>query len=92
MSGFTGLVATGIGSVPFTDPQETVSLILETLPQMPYWPQMVRLGFLEEMTAQAARGLAALKVDEADRTVAMDPDLPRDEALAQFYEASCPVT
>jgi len=27
-----------------------------------------------------------LKVDETSRTVAMDPDLPRDEALARFYE------
>jgi hypothetical protein len=86
MSGFTGPVATGIGSVPFTDPQETVALVLETLPQIPYWPQMVQLGYLEDMAAQAARGLPGLKVDEANHTVAMDPDLPRDEALAQFYE------
>ena len=86
MSGLTGPAATGIGSVPFTDPQETVALVLETLPQIPYWPQMVRLGYLEEMAAQAARGLPGLKVDEANRTVAMDPDLSRDEALAQFYE------
>jgi hypothetical protein len=87
MSGLAPLVATGIGSVPFTDPQETVALVLETLPQIPYWPQMVQLGYLEDMTAQAARGLPGLKVDEASRTVQMDPDLPRDEALAQFYEA-----
>ncbi len=87
MLSLTPLAATGIGSVPFTDPEETVSLIMETLPQMPYWPQMVRLGFGEEMTAQAARGLAALKIDEAARTVELDPGLPRDEALAQFYEA-----
>jgi hypothetical protein len=86
MPGFTGPVATGIGSVPFTDPQETVALVLDTLPQIPYWPQMVRLGYLEDMTAQAARGLPGLKVDEANQTVAMDPNLPRDEALAQFYE------
>jgi len=86
MPGFTGPAATGIGSVPFTDPQETVALVLETLPQIPYWPQMVRLGYLEDMAAQAARGLPGLKVDEANRTVAMDPDLSREEALAQFYE------
>jgi len=86
MSGLSGLATTGIGSVPFTDPQETVALVLETLPQIPYWPQMVQLGYLEDMSAQAARGLPGLKVDETSRTVAMDPDLPRDEALARFYE------
>ncbi len=83
----TPMAATGVGSVPFTDPEEAVSLILEAMPRMPYWPQMVRLGFREEMTAQAARGLAALKIDEAARTVQVDPDLPRDQALAEFYEA-----
>jgi hypothetical protein len=86
MSGLSALATTGIGSVPFTDPQETVALVLETMPQIPYWPQMVQLGYLEDMAAQAARGLPALTVDEANRTVAMDPNLPRDEALAQFYE------
>jgi hypothetical protein len=86
MSGLIGLAVTGIGSVPFTDPNETVALILETMPQIPYWPQMVRLGYLEEMAAQAARGLPALKVDEDNRTVGLDPALPRDEALARFYE------
>ena len=86
MFGLSGLATTGIGSVPFTDPEETVALVLETLPQIPYWPQMVQLGYLEEMAAQAARGLPGLKVDEVNRTVAMDPDLPRDEALARFYE------
>lgn len=86
MSGLAPLAATGIGSVPFTDARETVALILETLPQIPYWPQMVQLGYLEDMTAQSARGLPALKLDVANRTVLLDPDVPRDEALAQFYE------
>jgi hypothetical protein len=48
---------------------------------------MVQLGFLEDMTAQSARGLPALKLDAEARTIQMDPELPRDEALAQFYEA-----
>jgi hypothetical protein len=86
MSGLAPLAATGIGSVPFTDARETVALILETLPQIPYWPQMVQLGYLEDMTAQSAQGLPALKLDVANRTVQIDPDVPRDEALAQFYE------
>ena len=82
------MAATGIGSVPFTDPVETVALIINAFPQVPYWPQMVRLGFAEEMTAQAARGLAVMKIDEAARTVGLDPARPRDEALAAFYEAA----
>lgn len=82
------MAATGIGSVPFTEPGETVALILETLPLVPYWPQMVRLGFAEEMTAQSARGLAALKIDLVARNVQVNTDLARDQALAEFYEVA----
>ncbi len=86
MSSLPPLAATGIGSVPFTDPDAAAAMILEYLPALPFWPQMVRLGFPEEMVAQAARGLAGLKADLESRTVAMDPDVPREEALARLYE------
>jgi hypothetical protein len=86
MSPLPSLAATGIGSVPFTDPDGAAASILEHLPEVPFWPQMVRLGFPEEMVAQAARGLPGLKVDLEGRTVSVDPDIPRDEALARLYE------
>jgi len=86
MSPLPPLAATGIGSVPFTDPEKAAASILEHLPEVPFWPQMVRLGFPEEMVAQAARGLPGLKVDLEDRIVAVDPDIPREEALARLYE------
>jgi hypothetical protein len=86
MSPLPPLAATGIGSVPFTDPDEAAALILKNLPEVPFWPQMVRLGFPEEMVAQAARGLPGLKTDLEERTVAVDRDLPREEALARLYE------
>ena len=86
MSPLAPLAATGIGSVPFTDADKTAALILEHLPEVPYWPQMVRLGFPEEMVAQAARGLPGLKADPEAGAVAVDPDIPREEALARLYE------
>lgn len=81
------LTVTGIGSVPYTDPEESVALILEHLPEMPFWPQLVRLGFREEMVAQGAGGLPGLKVDLEARQVVLDPEVSRETALAQFYEA-----
>ncbi|MHB8069494.1 MAG: uroporphyrinogen decarboxylase/cobalamine-independent methonine synthase family protein [Desulfobaccales bacterium] len=86
MSPLSPLAATGIGSVPFLDAGAAAATILEYLPEVPFWPQMVRLGFPEEMVAQAARGLPGLKIDLEARTVAMDPHLPREEALASLYE------
>ena len=87
MSALPPLAATGIGSAPFTDPQEAMSLILQNMPEIPYWPQMVRLGYREDMVAQAAGGLPGLKIDLEARTVLVDPEASRDEALAGFYEA-----
>ena len=87
MSALPPLAATGIGSVPFTEPQEALSLILQNMPELPYWPQMVRLGYREDMVAQAAGGLPGLKIDLEARTVRVDPEASRDEALAGFYEA-----
>jgi hypothetical protein len=86
MSPLTPLTATGIGSVPFTDASATAAMILEYLPEVPFWPQMVRLGFPEEMVAQAARGLPGLKTDLEAHAVAVDPAIPREEALARLYE------
>ena len=86
MTTLAPLSVTGIGSVPYNDPEEAVSLVLRHLPELPYWPQLVRLSFLEEMVAQGAGGLPALKVDLEARQVLLDPNVSREMALAQFYE------
>jgi len=80
------LAVTGIGSVPYVDPREAVSLILTHCPEIPFWPQFVRLGFREEMVAQGAGGLPGLKVDLEAHQVFLDPEASREMALAQFYE------
>ncbi len=80
------LTVTGIGSVPYQDPREAVALILEHLPEMPFWPQLVQRSFQEEMVAQGAGGLPGLKVDLEARKVSVHPGASRELALAQFYE------
>ncbi len=80
------LAATGIGSVPYRDHQEAAALILKHFPEVPFWPQLVQLGFREEMVAQGASGLPGLKVDLEARQVFLDPAADREMALAQFYE------
>jgi hypothetical protein len=82
------LAATGIGSVPFTDPQEAVDLILRHLPEAPFWPQLVRRGYAEEMLPQATAGLPSLEVDLDQRRVRLDPAASRELALAHFYETA----
>lgn len=87
MPAFAPLTATGIGSAPFTDPDRAAALILSELPELPFWPQLVRLGFQEDMVSQGVRGLPGLVLDEVNRIVKVDAQQPRELALAEFYEA-----
>lgn len=43
---------TGIGSLPFTDPEEAVSFVAEQCPILPFWPQLPRRSALERALEQ----------------------------------------
>lgn len=45
-------VCTGIGSLPHTDPENAVRLILQTLKEIPHWPQLPRLAGSEGLVTQ----------------------------------------
>ncbi|MFH1129037.1 MAG: methionine synthase, partial [Candidatus Omnitrophota bacterium] len=55
-------LATGIGSLPYEDPAKAVDLVLKYLPQIPFWPQLPKLGGCEGMVAQFAQNLPCLKI------------------------------
>jgi hypothetical protein len=87
MKHLPALAATGIGSVPFTDKQEAVRLILENLSEIPYWPQMAQKGFEEDMVSQGAGGLPLIIRDMEQRLVRVTDAVDRDTAMVKFYEA-----
>lgn len=45
-------LATGIGSLPFTDPGEALSVIVKYFPEIPHWPQLPRRGRIEDFVFQ----------------------------------------
>ncbi|HOW42238.1 MAG TPA: hypothetical protein P5110_08180 [Candidatus Omnitrophota bacterium] len=79
---FTGL-ATGIGSLPYTDPFAAVNLISTHLPAVPFWPQLPRRDHREGMVAQFAERLPCIKV--SDEGVFFD-DREADKELEAFYD------
>ena len=76
-------MATGIGSVPFLDVGGACRHILETCPEMPYWPQFVRRTHLEDMIIQFSRGLPLLAVKEQSVVIAKGS---MEKELVAFYE------
>lgn len=79
--------ATGVGTLPLAEAGEAVEIILASLPQIPFWPQLTARSPWEDMILQFASGLPGLKVDLEGRSVGLDPAIDRTAALTDFYEA-----
>ena len=77
--------ATGIGSVPHLDIRATCKNILELIPDIPFWPQLVNLGPGEDMNIQYSEGLPLIKVDEENRSITVSSD-DRETELVTFYD------
>jgi hypothetical protein len=77
-------IATGIGTVPHRAPERPVGLILEHFPLAPFWPQLSRRRFLEQMLAQFTERMPGFVVDEPARRIEFR--MPHPDAQAEFYE------
>jgi hypothetical protein len=78
------LIATGIGSVPHTEPGRITKLIFENFAEAPFWPQLSRRRFLEQMLVQFTGHMPGVHIDESARRVTYST--PESDALAEFYE------
>ncbi|MFA6320973.1 MAG: hypothetical protein WCY36_03860 [Candidatus Omnitrophota bacterium] len=66
--------ATGIGSVPFKDAQTACDIILKNFPAIPFWPQLARKGFLENMYVQFSEKLPGLILDDKNKKIEIDAE------------------
>jgi methionine synthase II (cobalamin-independent) len=74
-------LATGIGSLPHTDPAVAMRLILEHFSAIPYWAQLPRRDFRENMYAQFSEDLPGIQLDPARESLTV---LTGDDTLAQI--------
>ncbi len=80
------LRVTGIGSVPFLDPDDACVTILNSCPLIPYVPQLIKRDFRESMFVQFSENLPFLVVDPERKHVFFDERLDRERELDEFYE------
>jgi len=84
MNDLPPFLATGVGSLPHTDPDKAVRLVLAGFGDIPCWPQLPRRTFLENMYLQYAAGLpGAAIVGEKLYVEGGEGTMPEAEA---FYE------
>jgi hypothetical protein len=72
------------GSVPYTNTNEICEKIVNTI-DVPIWPQMVRLGFRENMYTQYGAVLPAIVIDDAAEKITFDTTEDITPALETFY-------
>ncbi len=65
-------LATGIGSLPHPDASSALRVILKNFPCIPYWPQLTRRDFRENMYVQFSEGLAGVKLDIAREYIGVE--------------------
>ncbi len=79
--------ATGIGSMPFDDPEYAVGAVLRHFPEAPFWPQLPALGPREDMVAQYSESMPGVRIDTAGQKTVMDTGRDLSDELEAFYAA-----
>lgn len=78
-------LATGIGSLPHTDARAAVRVTLENFPELPYWPQLPKRDFRENMYAQFSEGLVGIQMDLAHEWMGLVKDDTLMDQVEAFY-------
>ncbi len=75
---------TGIGSLPHLDAEEACRLVLQTF-DIPFWPQLPKLSFLEWMIPQYSEGMPFTVIDKNGKAILVSRNT--SDELERFYEA-----
>jgi len=79
-------IATGIGSLPISDPDKAAALSLQYLPEAPIWPQLPQRDFREQMDGQYSETLPGLRLDAVKNRFYFDTAKDLTPELENFFE------
>jgi len=82
----TKFLSTAIGSMPFEDPDYAVGVSLKSM-DAPIWPQLPRLGLLEQMEVQYSENIPCAVIDNEKNRMYFQTDCDYSEKFGEFYEA-----
>jgi methionine synthase II (cobalamin-independent) len=80
------LLPTGIGSMPHLNAQEACNIILENFNKIPFWPQLPKLGFKENMYVQFAYDLPGILIDIENKKINADSEMKLPLEIDNFYK------
>jgi len=79
-------LATAIGSLPHKSPEAACRIILNSIPEIPIWPQLPATDFRESMEIQYSEGLPGVVLDAAAGRMHFDTAADITAELETFYE------
>ncbi len=79
-------IATGIGSLPITDPDKAAALSLRYLPEAPFWPQLPQRDFREQMDSQYSESLPGIRPDAVRKRFFFDTSKDLTTEFERFFE------
>ncbi|MBN1223325.1 MAG: hypothetical protein JXB23_08745 [Candidatus Aminicenantes bacterium] len=79
-------LATAIGSMPHDNPSVACDIILNTIPDIPIWPQLPNTDFHEEMEIQYSEGFPGVVFDEEKKRMYFKTDEDLTSDFEKFYE------
>ncbi|MGC7845919.1 hypothetical protein ACP3TJ_02470 [Desulforudis sp. 1088] len=81
-----GLI-TGIGSIPFLEPEPAIEMIMQTLPRAPHWPQLPKRGDMEGFVLQFLSPLieCGILARDGEKVYFATEDEGWADGLARFY-------
>jgi hypothetical protein len=75
----------GIGSLPYTSASEAWNKVLEFFPQIPFWPQLSKRSYLENMYIQFSEGLPGLELDLKNQRIFVNIETENQQETEQFF-------
>jgi hypothetical protein len=80
------MMTTGIGSVPVPDPDAGAAFVFDADLSIPFWPQLPKRCFGEQIIPQYSRAMPCVTIDDNEELVTFDT-ADKLEQLQAFYEA-----
>lgn len=77
---------TAIGSLPYKDPKTACEKILGNFKEIPFWPQLVRRSFFENMYVQFSEGFPGAVVDIENKRIYVDTKKDLSKETEALYE------
>jgi len=77
-------MTTGIGNLPYKNPDAAAAFVLAGDVSIPYWPQLPKRDFAEGIIAQFSEPMPCVRVDPVERKTRWGPERKYEE-LERFY-------